>query len=95
LYLPDSRVVSPKPHNEVALRIRHESIPSHRRGWELGMVVRVVVSSIFFGSPDDLEVMTMKMEWVLASVIVVQDDFNDLAVLKDKSICIATVYYGI
>jgi hypothetical protein len=39
--------------------------------------------------------MTMKMEWVLASVIVVQDDFNDLAVLKDKSICIATVYYGI
>lgn len=95
LYIPDSRVVSPEPHDEVALRISHESIPSHRRSWELGMVVRVVVPSILFRSPDDLEVVSMKMERMLPGVIIIQDDLYDLTVLKDESVCIATIDYGI
>jgi hypothetical protein len=28
-------------------------------------------------------------------VVVVQDDFYDLAVLEDESVCIAAVYYGV
>jgi hypothetical protein len=59
------------------------------------MVVRVVMPSIFFRSPDNLEVVSMKMERMLACVVIVQDDFYDLAVLEDESVRIAAVYYGI
>lgn len=51
--------------------------------------------SIFFRSPDNLEVVSMKMERMLACVVIVQDDFYDLAVLEDESVRIAAVYYGI
>lgn len=59
------------------------------------MVVRVIVSSIFFRSPDDLEVVSMEMERMLPSVVIVQNDLYNLAMLKDESVSIATVYYGI
>ena len=59
LYSPNSWVVGPEPHYEVALRIRHEGIPAHWHGWKFGVVVRVVEPSIGFRSPDDLEIMTM------------------------------------
>jgi hypothetical protein len=59
------------------------------------MVVRVVVPGIFFRSPDDLEVVSVKMERMLPGVIIAQDDLYNLAMLKDESVGIATVYYGI
>ena len=51
--------------------------------------------SIIFRSPDDLEVVSVKMERMLPGVIIVQDDLYNLAMLKDESVSIATVYYGI
>jgi len=95
LYIPDSRVVRPESHHKVSLRVRHESVPPHRRGRELGMVARVIESSICFRSPDDLEVVPVQMEWVFASIVVVQDDLNDLALFKDESVRVSTVYYGV
>lgn len=59
------------------------------------MVVRVVVPSIFFRSPDDLEVVSVKMKRMLPGVVIIQDDFYDLTVLEDESIGIAAVYYSI
>ena len=59
------------------------------------MIVRVIVPSVFFGSPDDLEVVSMKMERMLPSIVVVQDNFYNLALLKDESVGITAVYRGI
>ena len=59
------------------------------------MVVRVVVSSVFFRSPDDLEVVSVKMERMFPGVIIVQDDLHNLTMLKDESVSVTAVYYGI
>jgi hypothetical protein len=56
------------------------------------VIVRVIESSVCFGSPDDLEVVSMQMEWMLAGIVVIQDDLYDLALLKDKSMGVAAVY---
>lgn len=59
------------------------------------MIVRVIVPSVFFGSPDDLEVVSMEMERMLPSVIVVQDNLYNLTLLKNESVSITAVYRGI
>ena len=59
------------------------------------MIVRIVEPSICLGSPDDLEIMAVQMERMLSGVVVIQDDFNDLALLEDESVGITAVYYGI
>ena len=56
------------------------------------MVVRIVVPSVFFGSPDDLEVVSMKMERMLPGVIVVQNNLYYLTIFEDESVSIAAVY---
>jgi hypothetical protein len=95
VYIPHSWVVGPEPHYKIALRVCHESVPTHRHVWELGVVVRVIEASICFRSPHDLEVMPMQMEWMLAGIVVVQDDLYDLALLKDEGVGVAAVYRGI
>jgi hypothetical protein len=39
--------------------------------------------------------MPMQMEWMLAGIVVVQDDLYDLALLKDEGVGVAAVYRGI
>lgn len=55
------------------------------------MVVRVVEASIRFGSPYDLEVMSMQMKWVLACIVIIEYDLDNLAVFKDESVGVATI----
>lgn len=59
------------------------------------MVVRVVRASIFFRSPDNLEVVSVQVEGMLASIAVVENDLDDLAFLKDKCVRVAAVDLGI
>lgn len=59
------------------------------------MVVRVIVPSIVFRSPDDLEVVSVKVERMLPGVVVVQDNLNYLALLEDESMSVAAVYHGV
>lgn len=40
------------------------------------MVGRVVESPFFWASVDDLKVMTVQMKWMLAWVVVVEDDYS-------------------
>lgn len=35
--------------------------------------------------------MTMQMEWVLARIIVIQDDFYDLILLQNVGVCVHSV----
>jgi hypothetical protein len=53
------------------------------------------VSSVFFGSPDNLEVVSMKMERMLPGIVVVQYNLYNLTLLKDESVGITAVNRGI
>lgn len=46
---------------------------------------------IVFGSNESLEVVPMQVERMLPGVIVVEDDLDDLILLKDEGIGIITV----
>lgn len=59
------------------------------------MIVRVIVPSVFFGSPDDLEIVSMKMERMLSGIVVVQYNLYNLTLLKDEGVSITAVYHGI
>lgn len=95
LYSPDAWVVSPEPHHKVSLRICHKGVPTHWYGGEVGVVVRIVEASVRFGSPDDLKVMSVQMEWVFACIVIVKYDFNNLALLENESVGIAAIDYRI
>jgi hypothetical protein len=91
LYIPDSRIVCPESHYEISLRVRHEGVSAHRDGGEFGMVVRIEEAGIWLGSPDDLEVMTMQVERVLACIIIVEDNLDNLTMFKDEGVGIPSV----
>lgn len=59
------------------------------------MVVRIIESSICFRSPDNLEVVSVQMERMLAGIVIVEDNFHNLALLKDKGVCVAAIDCGI
>ena len=91
MYIPDARIVSLEPHHKVSLRICHECISTHRHGRELGVVVRIIEASVRFGPPDYLEVMSMQVEGVLACIVIVEYNLDDLALFKDEGVGVAAI----
>jgi hypothetical protein len=49
------------------------------------------VACVFFTAMNDLEVLAVQMEGMSSRVIVVEDDFHNLAVFEDKGICVGSV----
>lgn len=90
--LPYSWIVRPKAYDEISLRLYHEHIAPD---WQLGkgsMVARVPEAGILLASPDDLEVMAVKMEGMLAGVVIVQHNLYNFAFLEHEGIGVGTVY---
>lgn len=58
------------------------------------MIARIEVTSIVFATVDDLKVMSVKMERMLASIIVVEYNLNDLVFVKHKSIGVGAIDLG-
>jgi hypothetical protein len=67
---PNTRVVSGKAKDQMAIGLHNHSVSPHwgSRIVVLGRVPSVEVSRIGFGSRNGLEVVAVKMEWVLTSI---------------------------
>lgn len=90
-------IVCPKSQHDIATWIQNERIPPHRRVWEIclrdigvGKVTRVLLRS-----PDSLESMAVQMERVLARIVIVHDNLDNLALLEDKGVRPRAVHFGI
>lgn len=90
---PDAWVVGAEADDEVAIRADHEGVAAHGDGGE-GFVADVV-SGFLLGADDGLEVVAVKVEGVLARVIVVEDDFDDLVLLEDEGVGVGGVDGGV
>lgn len=90
---PDAGVVGAEADDEVAVRSDHECVASHGNGGE-GLIANVV-PGFLFGASDGLEVVAVKMEGVLARIVVVKNDFDDLVLLEDEGVGVRGVDGGI
>lgn len=92
---PHSRIVAFESHHDMSVGSHEQHVSSHRPPRESNGPVersgRVVVSRIFLATYDGLEVVPVQMERVLARVLVVQHDLNDLVVPDDIRVCVDTV----
>lgn len=92
---PDAWVVGFKPEDKVAEGINQESVSSHGRRGRLSGVGRIVGPSMWVGTHDGLESVTVKMEGVFPRVIAIEDEFNDIVFLKDERVGAAAVDGGV
>lgn len=83
---PDAWVVGFEPEDKVAEGIDHESVSSHRRPGRLSGVGRIVGPSIWVGTRDCLESVTVKVEGVFPGVIAIEDEFDDIVFLENKRV---------
>lgn len=88
---PDSRVVRAEAKDHVSIGAHEDGITAHGNRGRRGGVVRVVDSSIVLTSGNKLEGMAVKMERMLARVVVVEDDLDDFVLPKDKGVGVASV----
>ena len=90
---PDARVVGAETNDEVAVGSDHEGVAAHGDGGE-GLVADVV-AGFLLGADDGLEVVAVEVEGVLARVVVVEDDFDDLVLLEDEGVGVGGVDGGV
>lgn len=93
----DTRVIGLEPEGDVASGLHTGDITPHWDGGSLTWVVVLPVDvSLRCGSSDDLELVAVEMPGVThGSVSVVDDDFDDVAVLNGKGVGVDTVDGGV
>ena len=86
---PDAWVIGAEAQDDVAVGPDHEGVATHGNGGE-GLVADVV-TCIVGGAGNGLEVVPMQVEGVLACVLVVEDDVDDVAFGEDEGVSVGTV----
>lgn len=93
---PNTRVVGLESDDKVGLRVSVKSVSDH---WLISWSVRrrfVVVDRVRSGlvvwtTLDNLEDVTVQMERMLTSIVVVQDNLDNLVLLQDEGVCVGTI----
>ncbi len=83
---PHTGVVSDEAEGNADAGIHDHGVASHGR---CGSTVETRPHGLVASAVDDLELMAVKMERVGAGVVVVEIDFNNLAVLDDLCVYLA------
>ena len=78
---PHSGIVRPEANHKIAVRLDPQGVSSHGRLRHANAVVIDVRAGLFLGAVDDLEVVAVQMERVLARISVVQHELDDLVTL--------------
>lgn len=77
---PDTRIIGNEPYRDSHAGIYNNSITSHGCGRS---VIKTRPLRLITRTVDDLELMTMEMEWMSSGIVVVQVNFNYLSILDD------------
>lgn len=92
---PDARIIRSKTNNKVSLRTQNQSVSAHWCGGEYHASVvqgfSVPITGIIVRSHKGLESVTVQMERMLASVVVVHHNFINLVVTQNKGVSVCAV----
>lgn len=55
------------------------------------MIVSIIVSCILLASGNDLECMSVHVEWVFSGIVIVQDQVDNVALVEDEGVGIRPV----
>lgn len=93
---PHPRVVAPEPHHDVPVRIDEQDVSAHghlrQRDSPVQDGLGVIVSRVFVAPQDGLEVVAVQVERVLARVVVVEHDLDDLVVAQHERVGVLAVH---
>lgn len=90
---PDARIVGLEPQYDVAVWMNEKSVTPHGFRWE--SLISNVRAGLFLRANHCLERVAMQMEGMLAGIIIVQNDLDNLILTQDKSIRVTAVDDGI
>lgn len=82
-------VVGAESQDDVAIWSHHEGVSSHRNIRESYIVG--VDASVIIGTDNSLKSVPVQMEGMLAGILAVEDNLNDLVLLQYKSIDVGSV----
>lgn len=90
-------IICPKSQHNIAVRVQHDSVPPHGDGRKAGSCdIRVLEGpGLFFGAPNRLEIMAVKMEWMFPGIQVIHNNLYNLTALEDKGVCVFAVNRGV
>lgn len=88
---PHARVVSSEADHEVARRLDYEGVAAHGHSGDRVGECSVEVHCVVVAPGDDLEGVAVQMERMLAGVVVVEYEFDDLAMRKDEGVGVFSV----
>lgn len=90
---PDAWIICSESQDDVAIWPDQDGVASHWHLWE--SLVFDIPASIFSGTDNSLEMVSMKMEGMFAGIVVVEDDFDDLILLKYEGIGMRAVNFWV
>lgn len=95
LHISLTRIVGFESHNEIAVRPHHERISAHWLCREDRLVETAVKAAIWLCPPDCLEFVSVQMEWMLAGIVIVEDDLDDVSLIQDERVGVVAVHLRI
>lgn len=89
-----TRIVTFEPQHHIPVRVQHHRVPLHGNAREVGRRdVGVGKGAGLVGrAPDDLELVAVQVERVLARVEIVQHDVDDLVLLKNEGVGVGSIH---
>src|ERR1700760_1100877 len=93
---PKTRVISNEAESSITIWPYRNRISPDGRIWSsIISCVSWNKSAFFARSLNDLEIVTVKMEWMLSRIVVIDSDFNYLTLFQDIWIAVRAVYFRI
>lgn len=66
---PDSRVVAAEPQHHITVGVDQNRVASHGHGGRCASLLDRIASSVLFGAFNDLECVSVKMEWMFLNYL--------------------------
>lgn len=90
---PDARIVGLEPQYDVAVWVNEESITAHGLRWE--SLISNVGAGLLLRASHCLESVAVQMEGMLAGIIIVQNDLDNLILAQDERIRVGAIDDGV
>ena len=86
-----TRIVGHVSDHIVTHRPHHERISTHWNCWKRVLLARIVETSIWRGPVHGLKIMSVQVEWVLSTIVVVEYQLNHIAFLENEGVGVLAV----
>ena len=84
-------IIGSESNHEVSVRVHHEYVSANGRCCKVTMMTSIEEACVSWRAIHYLEVVSVKMEWMLSGVVVIEDDLHNVTLFQHVAVSIVSV----